>query len=75
MHGLQGGHRPAHGTLDGRIVWPPRGTGGHGYDPCFQPFGQKGGDTRTTAEMTDAEKNAISHRGRAFRLLVEACFR
>ena len=38
---------------------------------CFQP----NGDTRTTAEMTDAEKNAISHRGRAFRLLVEACFR
>ena len=35
-----------HGTLDGRIVWPPRGSGGHGYDPCFQPKG----DTRTTAE-------------------------
>ena len=64
-----------HGMLDGRIVWPPRGTGGHGYDPCFQPFSQKGGDRRTTAEMTDAEKNAISHRGRAFRRLVEACFR
>jgi len=60
-----------HGTLDGRIVWPPRGQGGHGYDPCFQPIGEH----RTTAEMTDAEKNAISHRGRAFRLLVEACFR
>lgn len=59
-----------HGTLDGRIVWPPRGSGGHGYDPCFQPSGE----TRTTAEMSDAEKNAISHRGRAFRLLVEACF-
>ncbi len=59
-----------HGTLDGAIVWPPRGTGGHGYDPCFQPVG----DTRTTAEMSDAEKNAISHRGRAFRLMVEACF-
>ncbi|MFZ5782020.1 MAG: RdgB/HAM1 family non-canonical purine NTP pyrophosphatase [Pseudomonadota bacterium] len=60
-----------HGTLDGRIVWPPRGSGGHGYDPCFQPAGDK----RTTAEMSDAEKNAISHRGRAFRRLVEACFR
>lgn len=60
-----------HGELDGRIVWPPRGSGGHGYDPCFQPQG----DRRTTAEMTDAEKNAISHRGRAFRRLVEACFR
>jgi XTP/dITP diphosphohydrolase len=63
------------GALDGRIVWPPRGTGGHGYDPCFQPLNQKGGDTRTTAQMSDAEKNAISHRGRAFARLVEACFR
>ncbi|MBV8392854.1 MAG: RdgB/HAM1 family non-canonical purine NTP pyrophosphatase [Alphaproteobacteria bacterium] len=59
------------GALDGRIIWPPRGTGGHGYDPCFQPAGER----RTTAEMTDAEKNAISHRGRAFQKMVEACFR
>jgi len=59
------------GVLDGRIIWPPRGSGGHGYDPCFQPKGE----TRTTAEMTDPEKNAISHRGRAFSRLVEACFR
>ena len=59
-----------HGTCDGSIVWPIRGSGGHGYDPCFQPKG----DTRTTAEMSDAEKNAISHRGRAFRMMVEACF-
>jgi len=60
-----------HGTLDGSIVWPPRGAGGHGYDPCFQPEGE----TRTTAEMSDDEKNAISHRGRAFQKLVEACFK
>jgi XTP/dITP diphosphohydrolase len=60
-----------HGTLDGRIVWPPLGLGGHGYDPCFRPQGE----TRTAAQMTDEEKNAISHRGRAFRMLVEACFR
>jgi XTP/dITP diphosphohydrolase len=60
-----------HGTCDGAIVWPIRGTGGHGYDPCFQPVGE----TRTTAEMSDAEKNAISHRGRAFRMMVVACFR
>jgi XTP/dITP diphosphohydrolase len=60
-----------HGVLDGSIVWPPRGSGGHGYDPCFQPEGE----TRTTAEMSDGEKNAISHRGQAFRLLAEACFR
>jgi XTP/dITP diphosphohydrolase len=59
-----------HGTCDGAIVWPIRGTGGHGYDPCFQPIG----GTRTTAEMSDAEKNGISHRGRAFRMMVEACF-
>lgn len=59
-----------HGTCEGSIVWPPRGSGGHGYDPCFQPKG----DTRTTAEMSNAEKNAISHRGRAFRMMVEACF-
>jgi XTP/dITP diphosphohydrolase len=60
-----------HGALDGRIVWPPRGTGGHGYDPCFQPLG----DSRTNAEVSAAEKNAISHRGRAFAKLVEACFK
>lgn len=60
-----------HGTCEGSIVWPPRGTGGHGYDPCFRPKG----DRRTTAEMTEPEKNAISHRGRAFRMMVEACFR
>jgi XTP/dITP diphosphohydrolase len=59
-----------HGVLEGRIVWPPRGSGGHGYDPCFPPAG----DRRTCAELGDAEKNAISHRGRAFRRLVETCF-
>ena len=60
-----------HGTCEGSIVWPPRGTGGHGYDPCFQPTGER----RTTAQMSEAEKNAISHRGRAFRMLVDACFK
>jgi XTP/dITP diphosphohydrolase len=60
-----------HGALDGHIVWPPRGSGGHGYDPCFQPMGE----ACTCAEMTDTEKNAISHRGRAFAQLVAACFR
>lgn len=64
-----------HGRLDGRIVWPPRGSGGHGYDPCFQPLGQEAGERRTAAEMGEAEKNAISHRGRAFARLVEACFK
>ncbi|MBM3643007.1 MAG: RdgB/HAM1 family non-canonical purine NTP pyrophosphatase [Alphaproteobacteria bacterium] len=59
------------GRLDGQFVWPPRGTHGHGYDPCFQPAG----DERTCAEMSATEKNAISHRGRAFARLVESCFR
>jgi len=63
------------GTLAGSIVWPPRGSAGHGYDPCFQPAGQKGPHKRTTAEMSEDEKNAISHRGRAFAKMVEACFK
>jgi XTP/dITP diphosphohydrolase len=53
------------GRLDGTLVRQPRGTGGFGYDPIFQPQG----DTRTTAEMPPAAKDAISHRGRAFRAL------
>lgn len=65
-----------HGTCDGSIVWPLRGSNGHGYDPCFQPHDQpRGGETRTTAEMSEEEKNAISHRGRAFRMLMDACFK
>lgn len=48
------------GTLSGRIGHAPRGTGGFGYDPVFLLP-----DGRTTAEISLAEKNAISHRGRA----------
>lgn len=50
-------------TVEGIITRVPRGEDGFGYDPIFQPLG----DTRTTAEMSLAEKNAISHRGKAFR--------
>ncbi len=57
----------AHGVVDGRIHDQPRGHGGFGYDPVFVP---DDGDGRTFAEMTDADKNAISHRGRAFRALL-----
>jgi XTP/dITP diphosphohydrolase len=53
------------GTLPGVIVRERRGSNGFGYDPIFVPDG----DTRTTAEMTADEKDAISHRGRAFRAL------
>ena len=50
-------------TAEGAITTAPRGQAGFGYDPIFQPAG----DTRTMAEMRLEEKNAISHRGKAFR--------
>lgn len=53
------------GVAPGRLVWPPRGAQGHGYDPIFIPEGHD----VTYAEMTAEEKNAISHRARAFALL------
>jgi XTP/dITP diphosphohydrolase len=56
----------AEGTCDGRIATEPRGAGGFGYDPVFVP---DVGDGRTFAEMSPAEKHAISHRGRAFESL------
>ena len=56
------------GTLRGGLIREPRGTNGFGYDPIFVPDGEQ----RTTAEMTAQEKDAISHRGRAFRGLTEA---
>lgn len=56
------------GVAPGRLVWPPRGAQGHGYDPIFIPEGHD----VTYAEMTADEKNAISHRARAFALLEKA---
>jgi XTP/dITP diphosphohydrolase len=53
------------GEMRGRVVREPRGTGGFGYDPIFVPDFE----TRTSAELTPAEKDAISHRGKAFRAL------
>ncbi|MBX3275908.1 MAG: XTP/dITP diphosphatase [Sandaracinaceae bacterium] len=57
----------ARGTIEGRLLEAPRGEGGFGYDPLFLPLGE----TRTTAEMPAAEKNAISHRGEASRAMRE----
>jgi len=51
--------------VEGRLIRTPRGSGGFGYDPIFLP----GGFDQTTAEMTAETKDAISHRGRAFRAL------
>lgn len=58
------------GRMPGQIVWPGRGDQGHGYDPIFQPDGFH----QTFGEMNRWQKNRISHRARAFQLLVEGCF-
>ncbi len=57
------------GEVRGELAREPRGGNGFGYDPVFVPDDQPGGARRHLAEYTDAEKNAISHRGRAFRAL------
>jgi XTP/dITP diphosphohydrolase len=54
------------GVIEGVIARAPQGSEGFGYDPIFLP---QGGDGRTFAEMALEEKNALSHRGRAFRSL------
>ena len=53
------------GSCRGRITRTPRGNGGFGYDPVFVPAG----DERTFAELPLAEKNTVSHRGRALAAL------
>ena len=58
------------GRCEGRLAESPRGDGGFGYDPAFIPDDL--GDGRTMAELSPAEKHAISHRGRAARALMEA---
>lgn len=61
----------AEGRLLGEIVHAPRGAKGFGYDPIFRPLGSD----RTLAELEAAEKNAVSHRGRAVRRLLAAAAR
>ncbi|MGA2433053.1 MAG: RdgB/HAM1 family non-canonical purine NTP pyrophosphatase [Acidimicrobiales bacterium] len=56
------------GTLKGSITRSPRGSRGFGYDPVFVPEDE----TRTLAEMSPEEKNALSHRGHALRALAYA---
>lgn len=66
------------GEIEGTMVWPPRGGMGFGYDPVFLPEGQE----RTFGEMSAQEKHgwtrgaahALSHRARAFKLMVESWF-
>jgi XTP/dITP diphosphohydrolase len=56
------------GEARGRIVWPPRGAHGFGYDPIFVPDGH----TRTFGEMRHEEKLPLTHRARAFEKFVAA---
>jgi XTP/dITP diphosphohydrolase len=65
---VTGEERTFEGRCTGTMAPTPRGTGGFGYDPVFVP---DGGDGRTMAELSQAEKDAISHRGRAARALLE----
>lgn len=55
-----------HGLMPGQLAVSPAGENGFGYDPIFVPDGE----TRTTAELSAAEKDAISHRGQAIRAMV-----
>jgi XTP/dITP diphosphohydrolase len=56
------------GEVLGEIVWPPRGDGGFGYDPIFQPDGE----TRTFGQMQAVEKKMLSHRARAVEAMIKA---
>jgi XTP/dITP diphosphohydrolase len=58
------------GFAHGQLIWPTRGKHGHGYDPMFLPDGE----TLTFAEMDQAQKARISHRGDAIRKMIDACF-
>jgi XTP/dITP diphosphohydrolase len=58
------------GKVFGTLTWPPRGNRGFGYDPIFVPEGY----TQTFGEMAPAEKNALSHRMRAFEKLMAATY-
>ena len=64
-----GFYRTFEGRVFGRLVWPPRGDKGFGYDPIFMPEGYR----VTFGEMEPEHKHAMSHRARAFAQLIDAC--
>ncbi len=64
-----GAERVFEARCEGRLLDERRGSGGFGYDPAFVPDDTGPEDERTMAQLSAAEKNAISHRGRAARLL------
>jgi XTP/dITP diphosphohydrolase len=67
--GSDGAEVVCEGRCEGVLAAVPRGSGGFGYDPAFIPADTPPGDERTMAELSAAEKHAISHRGRAARAL------
>jgi XTP/dITP diphosphohydrolase len=64
-----GSERVFEARCEGHLIERPRGDGGFGYDPAFVPGDTAPDDERTMSELSQAEKNEISHRGRAARLL------
>lgn len=68
--GAADGAHVVEGRWPGRLASAPSGGGGFGYDPIFIPDGQTAGSERTVGEWSAAEKNAASHRARAFTALV-----
>jgi len=65
-----GHYEHVEGYVHGDVVWPPRGESGFGYDPIFQPEGYN----ITFGEMADADKNKLSHRANALKLMLDKCF-
>lgn len=65
-----GGIETTEGRVNGKLVWPPRGENGFGYDAMFMPDGE----TRTFGEMTMGEKKKYSHRAQAFAALIKEIF-
>jgi XTP/dITP diphosphohydrolase len=62
---VDGAEHLVEGRCEGELAIEPRGNGGFGYDPAFVPLDTRPEDKRTMAELSAAEKHAISHRGRA----------
>jgi XTP/dITP diphosphohydrolase len=69
-----GTERVFEARCEGTLIEQPRGEGGFGYDPAFVPDDTGPDDQRTMSELSQAEKNGISHRGRAARMLAAHLF-
>ncbi len=67
--GADGTETVVEARCEGTLILEPRGTRGFGYDPAFVPDDTGPDDERTMAELSDSEKHAISHRGRAARAM------